>query len=308
MNYLQLKVPERVTDNFGNPINYFLDCVSKVNPSLANKIDFDFNNCKFTSPFIIGGLASIAGAEKQKGIDVSCSLNEQNENLAGYIKTICFPWGFDYTRYQLKELDEVMKPYHLKTYIPLVCFPTAKNDFENNVREKVISAINSILKNQLKLSGAILLAIYYLIDELTQNIVDHSESSKGILFAQFYQTKNYMDICISDYGKGLLRSYIDSGKHNPTSDEEALNFAISGKSTKDRAESRGFGISTSRKMLVEGLKGKFLIYSGRAFFVQNIEKEEIISLPEKYNYRGCYVALRIPILENRQFDFYKYVE
>ena len=65
-------------------------------------------------------------------------------------------------------------------------------------------------------------------------------------------------------------------------DEEAITLALNGKSTKPEANSRGFGIPTSRKMLVNGLRGKFFMWTGTAFMYQNVEKEEIISVPEQF--------------------------
>ena len=147
-----------------------------------------------------------------------------------------------------------------------------------------------------------------MIDELTQNIVDHSGTEKGMIFAQFFQSKNFMDICIFDTGKGLFQSYIDSDKHKPKNDSEALNFAVYGKSTKDIPESRGFGLSTSRDMLVNGLKGKFFIMSGNSFFIQTAVKEEVVTVPELYSMKGCYIAMRVPILDNQRFNPYDYME
>ncbi|MBN8703788.1 MAG: sensor histidine kinase [Bacteroidetes bacterium] len=304
---LRIEIPTHISDNFGDPLFYFINTILNVNNSKAEIFHFDFNNCMFINPFIIGGLTSIAHYQRLKGKKVHYTFNKQNESISNYFKTVYFPDGFNYQESQFQNLDTFFENYHSKTYIPLIAFPAGKKEIENKIREKVISAINSILKDQLKLKGYVLMAIFYMIDELTQNITDHSGSNKGILFAQFYPTKNFMDICIADYGKGLLQSYIDAGKHNPKSDEEAINFAIFGKSTKNLPESRGFGLSTSRRILVEGLKGKFCIYSGNAFFVQDIEREELIALEEGYYYKGCYVALRIPILTNEQFNLYDYV-
>jgi hypothetical protein len=308
MSELTIKIQARIPDNFGTPIGILIEYFALINKSKDEIIHFDFSECKFANPVIIGGIASISRVEQQKGRQIKYSFNEANENLTSYIKTIFFPESYNYAQYPIEELNAALEPYHSKNYIPLMCFPNSQSADDSNIREKITSAINSIFKNQLKLTGDVLLAIYYLVDELTQNIADHSGSEKGIVFAQFYPTKNYMDIFIADYGKGLFQSYIDTGKHNPNSDQEAVNFAVFGKSTKDLPESRGFGISTSRKMLVEGLKGKFFIYSGRAFFVQNVEKQELIALSEEYYYKGCFVVLRIPILENKQFSFYNYVE
>lgn len=308
MAELPISVPSRISDNFGEPISLLLSYIALINYSGCTKINFDFTDCKFMNPFIIGGIVSISRTERQKGKEVKFSFNPANESINSYIRAICFPDGFDYEKHPLDELNSRFAPYHTKNFIPLICFPNAHNDKDSKIREKVISAIDNIFKNQLKLKGSILQAIYYLVSELTQNIADHSNSEKGILFAQFYPSKNYMDVCIADYGKGLLQTYLDSGKYKVESDEEAVNSAVFGKSTKDLPESRGFGISTSRNMLVKGLKGKFLLLSGRSFFIQTTERQELISIPEEYYYNGCYVALRIPILDNEQFNFYNYVE
>lgn len=308
MSELIIPIPPSFSDNFGQPIDFIIKCVAEINTRKPASIKVDFSKCKFTTPFIIGGVVSLMETQKEKGVEVEYAFNEDNQNLKSYIDTICFPEGFDYRSYKNEELDEILLPYQEKTYIPLFLFPTSIQESETKLREKILSTVNSIFKKQLNLSGKILQAIYYLVDELSQNIVDHSGSEKGIVFAQYYPTKNYMDICISDYGKGLLQSYVDSGKHNPSSDEEAINFAVFGKSTKDLPESRGFGISSSRKMLVEGLKGKFFIFSGTSFFYQNVEKEELISLPDIVSFSGCFVALRVPILDNDNFNFYKYVD
>lgn len=87
-----------------------------------------------------------------------------------------------------------------------------------------------------------------------------------------------------------------------------MNFAIYGKSTKNIPESRGFGISTSRDMLVKGLKGKFLLMSDDTIYLQTANKQEVIQLPEANRYQGCYVAMRIPLLKDEQFSFYNYIE
>lgn len=101
---------------------------------------------------------------------------------------------------------------------------------------------------------------------------------------------------------------MDTEKYHPKNDEEALNYAVFGKSTKDIPESRGFGISTSIKMLVKGLKGKIFILSGKAFLYQNFQKQEIIKLSEKHYYKGCYIAIRLPMCFDSQFNFYDYIE
>ncbi len=302
---VEIKIPNRFSDNFGEPLNYLLGTLVKINEENPNEVTFNFSESRFVSPFIIGGITAIAGWLRHEGKVVNYL---SNANSSGYFEAIHFPSGYHFDGLTSEQMNVKLEGYNSKTFIPLVLFHTGASNAESTLRENVLSAVNSILRKQLKLSGSILEAVYYLIDELTNNVADHSRCEKGILFAQFYPTKNYMDVCIADFGKGIKQTYLDSGKANPNSDEEAIELAVKGKSTKDQAVSRGFGISTSRVMLTEGLKGKFFICSGNAIFYQNSEKQEIIALPQEAHYQGCIVALRIPILPNTQFDFYKYTQ
>lgn len=304
---MNIIIQHRFSDNFGEPLNYLFGLLIQINETKPTEVRFDFSESKFISPFVIGGVIAISNSLKRQGKKIEFIFNK-NISVPSYFDAIHFPEGYNFDGMTSVEMNSKLEEYHLKTFIPLVLFPTTANNVESILRENVLSAISTILRKQLKFTGNLLQAIYYLIDELTNNVADHSGSERGILFAQFYPTKNYMDVCIADFGKGIKQTYIDSGKANPNSHEEAIEFAIKGKSTKNQAVSRGFGISTSRKMLTEGLKGKFFLYSGNAMFYQNFEKQGIIALPENACFQGCIVALRIPIIPNNNFDFYKYTE
>lgn len=303
---LTLKIASRVSDDFGNPISSLMHYISELNSKPEEtEIILDFSEVKFTSPFILGGLSAEVAKLKAEGKSVSVLTNGTVES---YLETVYFPDGFSTTEANVENIEAKLLSYHRKNFIPIVAFPATNRNAENKVREKMLSAVNSIFKTQLKLTGDVLEAVYYLVAELTQNVADHSGIDRGLIVAQFYPTKNYMDVCIADCGKGLRQSYVDSGSFSPDNDEEAIKLALNGKSTKPEAGSRGFGIPTSRKMLTKGLKGKFFMWTGNAFIYQNIEKEEIISVPEQFYRRGCLVALRIPIFANTQFKFYNYLE
>ena len=306
---LTLKIPKRTSDNFGEPIKKFIDFIGEVNnfETQIEILEFDFSETKFISPFLISGLVYLANHHQIKGGQCKVIFRDFSDSKS-YLETVKFYEGFNYHGLTNKSIEDFFAPYHQKNHTPIINFPTSVSSTANACRENIISALNKILKNQLKLTGELAAGIYYLIDELTQNIVDHSGSTNGSIFAQFFISKNFMDVCIWDNGKGLLNSYIESGKHNPKSHSEAINFAVYGKSTKNIPESRGFGLSTSKKMLVKGLKGKFFIFSGDSFFLQTHDKEEVITIPQKYSVNGCYLALRIPILSNEKFNFYEYLE
>lgn len=160
------------------------------------------------------------------------------------------------------------------------------------------------------MKGGIHTGVMYLLDEAINNIVDHSKGKRGFIFAQYFPSKAFIDICIADTDVGILATYQENGD-NIVTDKEAISKAANGNSTKDlpENESRGFGISTSKKMLANGLKGKYFLLSGNAFLIKTFENEEIIEIPKNLNWKGTIVALRIPYNEgNGRFNPIEYYE
>ena len=101
----------------------------------------------------------------------------------------------------------------------------------------------------------------YMIGESVDNIIEHSRSERGYIFAQAYPKNQYIDICIADNGITLLGSYRTLKNNAINTDIEAMQAATKGQSTKNlpEAENRGYGIITSKKMLVEGLNGSYVM-------------------------------------------------
>ncbi len=93
------------------------------------------------------------------------------------------------------------------------------------------------------------------------------------------------------------------------SDLEAIQAANRGISTKNlpNAENRGYGIITSKKMLVEGLGGSFVMMSGNALHLYNANTKKFIETPAEIRWDGTIIALRIPYV-NKEFMYINYVE
>jgi len=147
-------------------------------------------------------------------------------------------------------------------------------------------------------------AIFYPIIELITNIFEHSHKDEGWAFGQLDPGKKHLDICIIDTGRGLRESYLQEKKLKLT-DEEAIGQAIIGNSTKPENE-RGFGIKTSIKVVYKGLKGSFIMMSGKAALLKDNNSEEFITL-DKAIWGGVVLAYRIP-LPTGPIDMYQYVE
>lgn len=87
-----------------------------------------------------------------------------------------------------------------------------------------------------------------------------------------------------------------------------MQEATNGKSAKIYEKTRGFGIMTSKRMLVEGLKGKYFLFSGNAFYIWTEEHKNISLLNEKCHWQGTMLALRIPKIAPKEFNYINYLE
>ena len=93
------------------------------------------------------------------------------------------------------------------------------------------------------------------------------------------------------------------------SDLEAIQAANRGISTKNlpNAENRGYGIITSKKMLIDGLGGTFVMMSGNALHLYNSLDRRFVETPENIRWNGTIIALRVPYM-NKDFQYINYIE
>ena len=154
--------------------------------------------------------------------------------------------------------------------------------------------------------------ITYLLDELICNIQQHAQTDAGYAFANYNAASDSIEIAIADEGITVYGSYVAAQKHLELlgdSDASALNLAQNGYSVKNLpdTENRGYGISSNMRMVVEGLRGEFAVFSGNALLVQFADRKEILSLPRDIDFKGTMVIVRFPAHVPTEFDFYKYI-
>ena len=304
----QVKIAQRISDNFADGFNKFLLILKEFRKLENNEpIELDFSKCIFLTPFFLLPLAVLIQQERLKR-DVIIIKNEFNVQFNSYLDYILFERGLIPEEIENEDFQARLIPYESKTYIPIINFPSKRENNPTLIRDKIMNVLNSILRIQLNLSGGFRTAIIYLLDESINNIVDHSDAERGFVFAQYFPNRLFIDICIVDNGKSILGSYLQNGV-KVASDIDAINLAINGKSTKkDKEHERGFGIRTSNNMLVSGMKGKYLLYSGKAIFIKTVDKQEIIEIPDELHWLGTIVALRIPYFGDNRFDPTPYYE
>lgn len=281
----------------------FLDFLSQCN--IDDEIHIDGVDYKWSSPFVTLPLACVFDNMRNNGYNISL------DNFGGsYMATTFFPEGINSNT---ADLEDKLKYYADRTYIPIVKLSTNMDDKSVTLREKFQSEINSLIVKQTGVDVSMRSALTYLIDELVNNALQHSRSISMWLSAQYYHNEKYIDITIADSGISILGSYKESGyeKYREIiTHTQAINNAVNGESTKEdkiSEGSRGFGIRTSKKMLSKGLNGKFVIMSGNAVLISSSFKEEIINLDGITEWGGTLAMLRIPT-DRANFKYTDFLE
>lgn len=277
--------------------------ISQIPPEIDNaKIIFDLSNMNFIFPLLVTCLTALKKNLESKravveviGIDASVS---------SYLSTIKFLSPFDSLTTSGGESS--LKVYEHKSYLPITLIHTG--EVNSRIRESVQTVFSQITRKQLGLNTSLYSAFSYILGEFIDNIDQHSLAPFGYIMVQHYPKLGFMQLCIVDTGSGILQSYLRNDIHNITTNAEAINQALNGKTTKKDDIDRGFGISTSRKMLVKGLGGEFFLMSGNALFIYTKEYEQIVNLDVKQDWNGTILALTIPTFASADFDYLTYVE
>lgn len=174
----------------------------------------------------------------------------KNEECRNYLKYFHFPNGLQIYR-------------RSDNYIPIYNFTaSSKTKSSIEIKSKILDSLISLFVQKIGSPKGALNALSLAIEESISNIEDHSGSEKGWIHAQFYQKKNFLDICILDTGRTFRENYIHHHKA-VGSDTEALSRAIKGVSTKIE-EIRGSGLPTFVNLARKAFKGEFVIISGKA--------------------------------------------
>ena len=266
--------------------------------SLDLEVTIDFSETRFISPvFALSLIVYLSRCGKQVSFKNVPDYLDRIELVNGGIKPD--------TMRQTEFLAELEK-YASKTYIPIIDFAAGRN---SDAKEAVSSIVENIIIQQLSIQSNVANGLKYMIDEILDNITEHSESDRGYIFAQAYPTKGFLDVCIADRGVSLLGSYEKLPDNEISSDIEAIKAANRGLSSKNLpdAENRGFGIRTSKQMLIQGLGGQYLMISGSSLYIKTLNLDSFYSMPHGLRWNGTIVALRIPYYSS-SFNYINYIE
>lgn len=308
---LEIHLPSRFSDNFGDPLNAIFNLLHSIESSEAKEIVLNYKEARFTHPFFSLAIPLImAQSSHHQKKEFRLNTDFKLPAIVNYMNHICFPNGLNPQKINEHDYVSYLKKYENKTYIPIISFPVGQGQITTDVRDHFLSAVNKLLMNICKIRGAVMTALMYLIDEAINNVLHHSYDDFGYLHAQYYPSKGYLDLTIADIGRTILESYHNSVRYKDliNNHEAAMRAALDGKSTKSNQVDRGYGISTSKEMLTKGLNGKYFLFSGDVFNIHTSEINDIVKLDETMFWQGALLCLRIPVVAKLNFepsDFYE---
>jgi hypothetical protein len=299
-----IKIPNVARDErIGSAFNELFQVINKTECATpTSQIVWDFDQCCFFHPFFLAPLAIYKDSTAQV---IKCI--NMSDRIQRYFNTVHFhqPLIID----KASDIRQKLDLYQSKTYTPICKF--ALND--SRVTDEMQTIIQQIIEHQSHADYRIKSPLSYFLGELICNIYQHSDSQYGYIYSQYLHREQCVDICIADSGITIYSSYIKANKYisKITNEVDTLKLANAGFSTKDLpdAENRGYGLSSTKQMLVEGLKGEFFMLSGSAFHRHICtDEEQYVLLPDTIRWDGTIILLRIPINVPQKFDYYKYIK
>lgn len=260
---------------------------------------WDFSGVQFLHPFFLGSLGIF-----RQSIPKRICIENIPPSVGGYFDLIHFGNPLQVGSYTRREQLQL---YESKSYLPLCSFDLSVRDIEG-----LTTSLTALIRKQCNADVRLTTPLNYFFAELIDNMFEHSRGKHGYLFAQRLTREKCINLLLADDGEDIYESYRRTGKYlcEINGDEAmALKMACEGKSTKNLpgAESRGFGISTSSRMLVEGMGGSFFMLSGAAFHRYDPCGCTYANIPEQIRWQGTIILMKIPTTLPSHFDYSRFI-
>lgn len=269
-----------------NPIELVKNCLSIFTQldqdiSKHKKITFDLQNCTWIYPCSAILISNKITELKNKGVQFSITY-PKNDKVRAYFEHIGFPQG---------------KSAQARTYSPIHHYSSNSEQEINNVLKKIENIFPHSAIDPIR----------YILSELGgNNIEEHSKYTLATVMAQYYEKKGYIDIGIFDNGISIPGQF-EKHKIPFQEDGQAIFLALNGKSTKAQEGGRGFGLSTSRDLILKGLNGTLFVFSRQGIVeVDHRTPEQKIYKYEHLLLNGTliYIRFHTPQKKIRMEQFY----
>jgi len=204
----------------------------------------------------------------------------------GFFKSIGIDWG----------MDPGQAPGGDR-YLPItqLNFDVESTMYSEVAKEKLTSEIQSASRRIAEMltrqdKGDLFDNIRYSFVEIIRNVVEHSEQGKCWYCAQFWPTRNQVEIAILDEGVGIHQSMVNTGKLPIRDDISAMRYSVlpgisrHGYNTCSYDSTTGIGNAGFGLFMLSQLFGKmpddkFAIYSGSRLLTCSRGKPCVSQLP-----------------------------
>lgn len=134
-------------------------------------------------------------------------------------------------------------------------------------------------------------AFMYMVEELIDNVYQHSGFLFGSFAAKVSASDGFADLSVFDDGITIRRRFRESGMWFDV-DSEAIARAVNGLSSKKEL-GRGYGLGSTVKLVIDGFAGEAFIASGSgAVYISKHTKERYNFGKERLD--GTLVTFRVP--------------
>lgn len=120
-------------------------------------------------------------------------------------------------------------------------------------------------------SGTLLDTLTFSMREIIRNVVEHSEADHAFVCAQYWPSRNSVEVGVTDCGRGIREGLSDNGRYEYETDREAIQVALlpgvsgniaAGRGGNDPWQNSGYGLYMTSRICRHA--GSFSIYSGDA--------------------------------------------
>lgn len=243
-----------------------------------SEVILDFTDLTFTHPPAMLMIISHVIRKASDGIEFQVALPRDetlsrlfvNSNWAHLIE----PKRFDYSKFKRGN------------HLPTKRFTNAKEqaDAVNEVAETLLTSLSGLTRNHLR-------AIEWSVNEITDNVLVHSDSGNGGLVQVMTQkTRKRVEFVVADAGIGVAQS-LRAAHSSMESDVTALTKAIEEGVTRDKSLGQGNGLYGSYRIAVKSL-GNFSVHANKATLYY-ADKAGLHSKKEQTDFKGSVVVCGI---------------
>ena len=168
---------------------------------------------------------------------------------------------------------------------------TPLREFAGELPLEAISEVVALAKSQMELSRAAQDDLTLVLTELTQNVLDHSESPiGGLLSARAYRNVRDVRFAVADYGVGIRQTL--GRRFDIETDKAAIRRAFQEEVT-SRSSARNLGLGLAHlHTIVKATHGRMVIYSGRGYLRHDSGRDSFGSAD--VSFPGTIAFVRLP--------------